>query len=74
MKASFPKEIWLWGLEHGHILCGVGYSIEPTTDGNGKSSVCENLTAALFRGFTPISHMDGETLQSSPSDNILRRE
>ena len=24
MKASFPKKIWLWGLEHGHILCGGG--------------------------------------------------
>lgn len=41
-------------------------SIEPTTDGNVKSSVCENLTAAVFRGFTPISHVGGETLQSPP--------
>ena len=58
----------------GIFFVGVGYSIEPTTDGNVKSSVYENLTAAVFRGFTPISHVDGETLQSSPSDNILRRE
>ena len=58
----------------GTFFVEVVYSIEPSTDGNVKSSVCENLTAAVFRGFTPISHVDGETVQSSPSDNILRRE
>ena len=58
----------------GIFFVGVGYSIEPTTDGNVKSSVCENLTAAVFRGFIDVSQVDGETLRSSPSDNILRRE
>lgn len=51
-----------------------GGSIECTTEGNVRSSVCEDLTTAVFRGITPISQVDGETLQSASSDNILRRE
>ena len=76
MKAFFPKKIWFGGLEHGHIFCrGWGRdSMQPTAEGNGKSSLCEYLTEAGLGGFTPISHMDGETLQSASSDNTLRTQ
>ena len=50
----------------GIFFVGVGYSIEPTADGNVKFSVCENLTAAVFRGFTPISHVDGRQCNLLP--------
>ena len=32
-------------------------------EGNVRSSICENLSAAVFRGITPVSQVDGETLQ-----------
>ena len=50
----------------GTFFVEVVYSIEPSTDGNVKSSVCENLTAAVFRGFTPISHVDGRQCNLLP--------
>ena len=43
-------------------------------DGNVRSSICEDLSAAVFRRITPVSQVDGETLQYASSDNILRRE
>ena len=52
----------------------VGGRTERTTEGNVRSSICEDLTAAVFRGITPISQANGETLQSASSDNIPRRE
>ena len=48
--------------------------MQPTAEGNGKSSLCEYLTEAGLGGFTPISDMDGETLQSASGDNTLRTQ
>ena len=76
VKASFPKKIWFGGLEQGHIF-GKGWgrdNMEPTAEGNVKSSLCEYLTEAGLGGFPPISHMDGETLQSASGDNTLRTQ
>lgn len=47
-----------------------GGSTECATEGDVRSSICEDLTAAVFRGITPISQVNGEMLQSASSDNI----